>query len=157
MVRVPRSWPPMAGLAGAQRYRGVSAQRIPRLPGEQYTRQVTVDLGNDGIAPQVTFTAAGTAEAFVGPGSGGDLWSLDQCSISTSVGPLDAAQCILYVGPLPLAQYQQAPSLSGGGQQFGMGGTSVPFGWFAWALWTGGTPGAFAYLRLTGTKTVLTN
>jgi hypothetical protein len=147
----------MAGLAGAQRQRGVAAQRIPRLPGEQYTRQVTVDLGNDGIAPQVTFTAAGTAQAFVGPSSGGDLWSLDQCSISTSAGPLDPAQCIVYAGPLPLAQYQVAPTLAGGGQQFGMGGTSVPFGWFAWALWTGGTPGAFAYLRLTGSKTVLTN
>jgi len=26
-----------------------------------------------------------------------------------------------------------------------------------WALWSGGTSGAFAYLRVTGVKTVLTN
>jgi hypothetical protein len=158
MVRVPRSYL-RAGMAGVTvpNTGRIAARRIPVPDGSLFSRQVTVDLGNDGIAPQVQFSGAGTAQAFAGPSSGGDLWSLDQCSISTSVGPLDAAQCILYVGPLPLAQYQQAPSLSGGGQQFGMGGTSVPFGWFCWAEWTGGTPGAFAFLRLTGTKTVLTN
>lgn len=104
-----------------------------------------------------TVTGPGFGQAFIGPTSGGDLWSLDQCSVSTSVGLLDTSQCIVYAGPLPLAQYQVAPSLAGGGTQFGMGGVPVPFGWFFWALWTGGTPGAFAYLRLTGVKTVLTN
>jgi hypothetical protein len=67
MVRVPRSWPPMAGLAGAQKYRGAAARRIPVPDGGQYIRPVTVDLGNDGIAPQVIFPASGDVQAVIGP------------------------------------------------------------------------------------------
>lgn len=157
MVRIPRSWPPPAGLAGSQRSRGLSARRILPAPDHLYVNPVTVDLGNDGMAPQVTFPASGTAQAFCGPGSGGDSWALDQCFVSTSVGQLDPAQCIVYVGPLPLPQFAVTGSLAGGGSQFGLGGLVVPFGWFAWALWTGGTSGAAGYLRVTGAKTALTN
>ena len=157
MVRVPRGWQ-LHAPAGSQRAYGVGGiRRITPADPASYIRQVSVDLGNDGMAPQVTFTAAGTAQAFIGPSGSGDTWSLDQCFLSTSIGQLDPAQCILYAGPLPLANYAVTGSLAGGGSQFGLGGVTVPFGWFAWALWTGGTPGALATLRLTGTKTTLTN
>ena len=43
---------------------------ILRPPDHLYDRVVTVDLGNDGIAPTVTF-ASGTATAVVGPNGGG--------------------------------------------------------------------------------------
>lgn len=156
MVRVPRSWPPLAGLAGANYAAGARVRTIPRPPDHLYVNQVNVDLGNDGVAPQVTFKADGTAQALAGPSGGGDSWSLDQCFVSTSVGQLDAATCVVYVGPLPLAQYAVTGSLLGGGSQFGLGGLTLAFGWFVYALWTGGTPGAFGLLRVTGTKTVLT-
>lgn len=165
MVKVPASWrrAGFAGLAGSQ-YAGTSqaVRRIPVPRHEDYVNPVTVDLGNDGMAPQVSFTAGGTAIAFIGPSSGGDVWSLDQCAISTSIGQLDAAQASFFVGPgavgnPPPAQYLIAGSLAGGLTQFGLGGVAVPFGWFAWAVWTGGTAGALGYLRLTGVKTVLTN
>lgn len=159
MPRIPLSWRgKVANLAGANRALYTSAvQRAPVTPPHLYVNQVTVDLGNDGMAPNATFTAGGTAQAFIGPSSGGDLWSLDQCFLSTSVGQLDVAQCSVFAGPLPLAQYAVTASPAGGSSQFGMGGVGVPFGWFIWALWTGGTPGAIANLRVTGTKTVLTN
>ena len=101
--------------------------------------------------------SSGAGQAFIGPSSGGDLWSLDQCFLSTSTGPLDPAQCTVYAGPLPLANYAVTGSLSGGSSQFGLGGVGVPFGWFVWAVWTGGVIGEFAYLRVTGQKTVLSN
>jgi hypothetical protein len=157
VVRVPQSYIQAGFASPTVRNTGGSARRIPVPPDHLFSRQVTVDLGNDGIAYQVTFTAAGTATASVGPSGGGDVWSLDQVSVSTSVGQLDASQCTVYVGPQPLAQYQIAPTLSGGGQQFGMGGAGLGYGWFVWALWTGGTSGAFAFLRVTGNKTVLSN
>lgn len=159
MVRVPRGW-------GAALHRPAGSQpatwspalrRIPVPPDHLYAIPVTVDLGNDGMAPQVTFSGAGAATAVVGPSGGGDTWSLDQCFVSTSVGQLDAAQCSVFAGPLPLSQYAVTGSLAGGGSQFGMGGVAVPFGWFIWAVWTGGTAGAFGFLRLTGVKTVLTS
>lgn len=165
MPRIPNWWA-RAGYTypmGSQPARSSQAiRRIPVPRHEDYVNPVTVDLGNDGMAPQVTFTGAGTAIAFIGPSSGGDLWSLDQCSISTSVGALDPAQASFFVGPgsvgsPPPAQYLIAGSLAGGLSQFGLGGVAVPFGWFAWAVWTGGTAGSLGFLRLTGVKTVLTN
>jgi hypothetical protein len=155
MVRVPRGWV-LHPYAGSQPAWGGSARRIPVASPELYGRAVTVDLGNDGMAPQVAFTAAGAAQAFAGPHVAGESWSLDQCFLSTSVGPLDAAQCIVYAGPLPLAQFAVTGSLAGGGSQFGLGGVGVPFGWFVWAVWSGGTAGATAVLRVTGGKTALT-
>jgi hypothetical protein len=268
MVRVPASFARagMAGLAGSGSRRGVAARRIPSPDVRAYDRLVTVDLGNDGVAPQVTmagfaaqsgesavspgafasvltttvpggsyllqwsvslsgtlsagdannmalyvngsFVAGavypavagtypqtavlispdgagndlkiltsnagttgsqygasigqnsgipGTTEAFVGPSAFGESWALDQCFLSTSVGPLDPAQCTVYVGPGVAAQYAVTGSLAGGGSQFGLGGLGLAQGWFVWAVWSGGTPQSFAYLRVTGTKSVLTN
>lgn len=155
MVALPPGWilHPFAGSLPAT---GAKMRRIPSPGNELYTREVTVDLGNDGMAPQVVFAAAGTAQAFCGPQTGSEAWSLDQCFLSTSAGPLDPAECTVYVGGLALPQYAVTGSLSGGQSQFGMGGVQVPNGWFVWALWTGGTPGSVAYLRVTGVKTVLT-
>lgn len=152
MVRVPRGLHPYA--QSLPNYGGRD-RRIPVPPNRLYVLPVTVDLGNDGMAPQVIFNGAGVAQAVVGPNGSGDTWSLDQCSVSTSIGQLDASQVLVFRGPQPLPQYQVAPSLAGGGSQFGMGGVTVPFGWFVWAVWSGGTAGALAFLSLTGTKTTL--
>jgi hypothetical protein len=154
MVRLPAGMHRYAG-AGPARM-GAALRRIPSPDPTLYGSPVVVDLGSDGIAPQVIFSAAGTAKAVAGPGSSGEVWQLDQCSLSTSAGQLDASQCVVYSGALPLAQYAVTGSLAGGQSQFGLGGISVPFGWFVWALWSGGVPGAVAYLRVTGSKSVMT-
>lgn len=159
MVRIPRSWARagFAGLSGSGQQATPWVRPILRPPDHLYNRQVSVDLGNDGVALVATFTASGTAQALVGPNGSGDLWSLDQCYLSTSVGQFDPALCTVYNGPLPVATTAITASLAGGSAQFGMGGVGTPFGWFIYALWTGGTPGAFAFLRVTGVKTVLAN
>ena len=155
MVRLPPGWI-LHRSAGALPNTGGMDRRIPSPSNVLYTRPVTVDLGNDGMAPNAVFQASGAAQALCGPQSGGESWSLDQCFLSTSVGALDPAECTVFVGGQPLAQYAVTGSLSGGQSQFGMGGVNVPNGWFVWALWTGGTPGALGFLRVTGVKTVLT-
>lgn len=60
------------------------------------------------------------------------------------------------MGPGAVAQYAVTASLAGGASQFGLGGAALAFGWFVFAVWTGGTPGATANLRVTGVKTALT-
>lgn len=159
MVRVPGWWAgkvtaPAQGLfvPGSS----VAARRIDVTPLAAYRNRVDVDLGNDGIAPQALFSGAGAATAQIGPSGWGVSWALDQASVSTSVGPLDSAQCALYVGPLAIPATQVVSSLAGGGSQFGLGGLGLDDGWFVWAQWTGGTSGAIAYLRVTGIKTALT-
>lgn len=158
MVRVRR---PPAGLmhvaAGSARAgRGGPLLRPPSPPIGAYQRLVSVPIGNDGIAFPVTFTAAGTAVAFAGPSGVGTSWDPAQASIYTSLGALDAATATLFVGPLPLPQYQAAALLAGGGAQVGLAGYSLVPGWLVWAVWAGGTPGATANLYVTGVKKALT-
>jgi hypothetical protein len=140
---------------------GAAARRVPITPPEAYTRLVSVDIGNDGMAPVGTFSGAGVAVASCGPAGLGQSWSLDQAYLSTSVGQFDPAQCSLYVGPNlggvpPPQSYLIVAGVSGGGNQFGLGGVGLAPGWVVFAQWTGGTAGALAYLRVTGTKTALT-
>jgi hypothetical protein len=153
VVAWPRGFHQPAGSLPAL---GGRSRRILVPDGSLYTRPVTVDLGNDGMAPEAIFSGAGTAQAFCGPAASSETWSLDQCYVSTSVGQLDAAQCTVYVAPLVVAQYAVTGSLAGGGSQFGLGGLACPNGWYVWAVWSGGLAGAVGYLRVTGVKTALT-
>ena len=163
MVRVPRSWLPSiaSGVAGSGQGGTPAVQPVQRAPVTAYKGRVTVDLGNDGVAPAAVFTSGGEAWTFCGPNGLGESWALDQVYLSTSVGQFDPAQGFIYVGPYmtpyqPVAQYGVASNLSGGGAQFGMGGVALSSGWFVMAFWTGGTSGATAQLRCTGLKTALT-
>lgn len=150
---------PVRGVpAGSWRAAGgrlVKLRRPPSPPIQDYRHLIQVPIGNDGIAAPVLFGAAGTATAVVGPSGVGASWQAAQANAYTSVGALDPALVAFYFGPLPIAQYQVAANLQGGGAQVALGGTTITPGWFIYAVWTGGTPGATAYLYVTGGKTVL--
>lgn len=131
-------------------------RRPPSPPIGAYRRLVSVPIGNDGVAFPAIFTAAGVATCFAGPAGIGTVWEPAQASVSTSVGQLDPAQVVIYQGPAALPQYQVAAAAFGGGNQIALGGVQLVPGWFVWAVWTGGTPGATAYLTVTGAKQALT-
>jgi hypothetical protein len=154
-VRLPRGYNQRAGGWLAAPRTGIF--RASPVPVERYLHPVTTDIGPDGVGAPAVFTAGGTASVSVGPAGLGATWSLDQAFVSTSVGPLDPAVCTLLVGPgqAPAADWNVATGLAGGGSQFGLGGLGASTGEFVTAQWTGGTPGAVARLRVTGTKTVL--
>lgn len=130
-------------------------RRPPSTRIELYRTIIDIPIGNDGIAFPQTFTGAGTARAFAGPSGVGTNWEPAQASIYTSVGAFDPASATLFVGPLPTAQYQVAAFLAGGGAQIPLAGVVLVPGWFIWVLWTGGTPGATAFLNVTGLKHAL--
>jgi hypothetical protein len=159
LIQLPRSvQTAYPAAAGTWRASQPNAQLLrPPSPGiEAYTRQATVPIGNDGIATPVSFPASGTAQLSVGPSGIGASWAPVQANAYTSIGQLDPSAVTIYVGPLPVAQYEVAQSLSGGGAQVALGGVTLVPGWFVWAVWTGGTEGATASLYVTGAKTVLT-
>jgi hypothetical protein len=122
-----------------------------------YQTLIETIIGNDGIAFPVTFSGAGGATAFCGPAGIGTSWEPAQASVYTSVGPLDAAQASVFMGPLAVAQYQVASALAGGGAQIPLGGITLVPGWFVWCVWTGGTAGELGYLTVSGTKKALVN
>src|SRR5215472_1392943 len=69
-------------------------------PMWDYTGQATVDLGANGNAPLVVFSASGTATAQIGPQGVGERWTLSQCSVSTNKGQLGSTStCVVYTGP----------------------------------------------------------
>jgi hypothetical protein len=145
--------------AGTWRGSGRSGplRRIPSPPIGDYQTLITTIIGNDGIAFPATFTAAGVAQAQVGPQGIGASWEPAQASIYTSVGALDIAQASIFQGPLPIAQYQVASALQGGGAQIPLGGLTMVPGWFIYCVWTGGTPGALAFLTVSGSRKALVN
>jgi hypothetical protein len=144
-----------AGSWRAAGSRNMQLIRPQTTPQAAFTKQLTVPIGNDGVAFPVTFGSGGAATAFCGPSGAGTTWSPSQAAVYTSVGLLDAALCALYVGPAAIAQYQVAAGLAGGGSQFALGGVTMQAGWLVWAIWTGGTPGETGYLNVTGSKTAL--
>jgi hypothetical protein len=129
--------------------------RPASTPIGAYTGRETVPVGPNGTATLVTFPASGKITAQVGPQGVGEVWSLDQCSVQTSVGQLDTSQCTIYCGPAAVAAYQTAPAFSGGASQLGLGGITLSVGEFVFAVWTGGTSGATAQLRVTGTRSAI--
>jgi hypothetical protein len=147
--------------AGSWRAAGnrlVKLRRIPSPPVQSYIRQVTVPIGNDGISAPVAIGAAGTAQTQVGPSGVGCSWSPVQANAYSSLGQLaDPSTVALFVGPLPVEQYQVAANLLGGGSQFALGGVGLTPGWFVWAVWTGGKTGTTVNLIVTGDKIALTN
>lgn len=122
---------------------------------EAYGRSIVLPIGNDGIAFPAMFTSSGTATAFAGPSGVGTVWEPAQAAIYTSVGQLDPALATVFAGPLANPQFQIAALLAGGGSQVPLAGLVLTPGWFIWAEWTGGTPGATAFLNVTGRKHAL--
>jgi hypothetical protein len=156
--------PPAVRLPAGYHQRAGGWLAAPRLPvmraspaplGAFTAQRRTTDIGPDGIGAPVTFSAAGTATVQVGPSGLGATWTLDQAFLQTSVGQLDPATCVLFAGPGAMPDWEVASGLAGGGSQFGLGGVGLVVGEFVIAQWSGGTPGAVARLRVTGTKTVL--
>lgn len=150
----PRAWPVSAGTwqAAPGGLRKLTAPGV--IPVEQFTRRVTVPIGIDGQVSGVV-GAGGGVTLQAGPAGVGSSWALDQAGIATSVGANDTATCAVYVGPQASAPYLVAQSYVGGGDAIGLAGYTLQPGEFVFAVWSSGTAGSVAQLKVAGAKTVL--
>jgi len=131
--------------------------RPATVPQGAYQTPQTVDLGPNGTATPVPFTAAGAGTTQVGPEGVGESWACDQAQVSTSLGQLGSTStCTLYAGPAAIDAYQIAANLVGGGTQFALGGIQLVVGDYIWAVWAGGASGEVGSLKVTGSRTALT-
>jgi hypothetical protein len=121
---------------------------------EQFTRRVTITIGIGGQVSGLV-GAGGSVTLQAGPSGVGASWALDQAGIATSVGASDTATCAVYVGPVIGAPYQVATSYAGGGDAVGLAGYSLQPGEFVFAVWSQGTPGSVAQLKVSGLQSVL--
>lgn len=150
----PRTYPASAGTWRAAPGGLVKQQLPPTVPIESYTQRITVDIGTEGQASGPV-PGSGTVTLQVGPQGVGAQWAPDQAGIATSVGANDTATCAVYAGPQPLAPFLVAQSYAGGGDAIGLAGITLQPGEFVFAVWSGGTAGSSAQLKVSGTKTVL--
>jgi hypothetical protein len=149
----PGSWPASAGTwRAAPQLRKLRTP--PVVPVEMFTRRVSAPIGIDGQASGVVL-ASGSVTLQAGPQGVGARWALDQAGIATSVGAADTATCAVYAGPQASAPYLVAQSYAGGGDAIGLAGYTLQPGEFVFAVWSGGTTGSLAQLKVAGTKTVL--
>lgn len=150
----PQTWPASAGTWRAAP--GGLRKMVPPgpVPVEAFTRRVSVPISTDGQASGL-IGAGGSVTLQAGPQGVGASWAPDQAGIATSVGAADTATCAVYVGPLPLAPFLVAQSYAGGGDAIGLAGITLQPGEFVIAVWSGGTVGSLAQLKVSGTKTVL--
>lgn len=149
----PRQYP---ASAGTWRAAGpfIKLTRPASVPVQLFTQRISVPIGIDG---QVSgpVGAGGSATLVTGPQGIGASWSLDQAGFSTSVGAVDTATAAVYVGPQATQPYLVAQSYAGGGDAAGLAGIVLQPGEFVWVVWSAGTPGSTAQLKVSGMKSVL--
>jgi hypothetical protein len=148
------TWPASAGTWRAAPGGLVKQTRPGVIPVEAFQRQIQVPIVTDGQVWGV-IPAGGSVTLQAGPQGVGASWALDQAGISTSVGAADSSTCAVYAGPQATAPYLVAQSYAGGGDAIGLAGYTLVPGEFVWAVWSGGTPGSTAALKVAGTKTAL--
>ena len=111
---------------------------VPIVPG---TATVVLDASGNGVAK-------------VGPIGAREIWFPQVASVSVSSN-VNEASCKTFVGD-PVSQTFVDGTLTGstGDSTDRISAYQVPLGWFVWAKWTGGDPGAVATLTVAGTKQV---
>jgi hypothetical protein len=111
------------------------------------TRKLALDTSGT-----VALDGSGNGTVKLGPSFPREKWLLNTASIQTSA-PNTFPLCSIYVGPQPTAAYIVDTSYLGSGDSTGrVAGYPVSVGNYVWAVWSGGTPGAQATLRVFGDK-----
>lgn len=106
------------------------------------------------VPVQVTLDGSGSGTASAGPTGSGEAWSAITASVHCSTAAAEAT-CRVYAGADASARYFCDGTYAGSsGDSTTNLPPAVPPGQRVWAVWTGGDPGATAYLTLTGTRTV---
>lgn len=106
---------------------------------------------------QITLNGSGDGTAQLGPSSPGEVWAPSVVSVGTEeTSVTNEAQCKIYCGPAPAQPYYVDGTLSGstGDSSSNVTGQMLYPGQYVIAVWTGGDPGAVAFLNVQGTRTV---
>ncbi len=101
----------------------------------------------------VTLDVKGNGTAYTGPQSFGEQWSGLVAAVRASTNT-DEAICSVYAGAAATPGYFCGATTWGSTGDSNSNLPTVQVGGNVWAVWTGGDPGATAYLTVTGTKAV---
>lgn len=102
----------------------------------------------------VTLNGSGNATAQLGPTGPQETWTPSNVSVICSTNVSEAV-CKAFAGPSASPAYFKDITVDGStGDATDKCNLPIPKGWFVWAVWTGGDPGATATLNVDGVKQV---
>lgn len=101
-----------------------------------------------------TLDGSGNGTASLGPAGPNETWTPSNVSVICSSN-VNEATCKVYAGPSATAPYFKDITVDGStGDATDRCNIPIPKGWFVWAVWTGGDPGATATVNVDGIKQV---
>jgi hypothetical protein len=97
---------------------------------------------------------SGNGTVALGPTGSGEVWTSVNAAVHCSSNSSEAT-CQLFVGSSASSQFFSGGTTWGStGDSGNWVGAPIPVGQQVFAVWTGGTPGATAYLTLSGSRQV---
>ena len=139
--------PVPANPSGMWRRRGIGQKYRSPAPQSSYTAVQTVPLVRTGQA----VVAGGTAVVTMGPTGLGFKWYPSTASFSTSTGPSDGSQVVMYAGFISQSQLIDARVYDGGGDTAGLAIPVMVPGETIIAVWNGAHNGDIAQMTIAGT------
>lgn len=127
---------------------------VPPIPISRYTGKIS-GVPLTGGQAQGAMSGAGTLTLSVGPQGLGNIWYPAQVTLSTSVGPLDTATALVFlgIGGVPV---QQVGTVFSGNGTVALAIPAMQPGELIIVSWTKGTAGETAALNVGGTMDALT-
>ena len=143
-----------AGSWRAAGYRFLKRTIVPPIPIGRYTGKIT-GVPLTGGQAQGAMSGAGALTLSVGPQGLGNIWYPAQVTLSTSVGALDTATALVYlgIGGVPV---QLVGTVYTGNGTVALAVPSMQPGELIIVSWTGGASGETAALNVGGTMDALT-
>lgn len=152
-MTLPQGSRPATGYGRIAKYRRSRANLRNPVPAEHgagpaYQAQIAP-------AGSVTFSAAGAGTVRLGPQIG-QTWNLSVASLSvTPKPPVSEPQCSIFIGPAATQDnYIDGTYTGSQNSSTNVADVPVPYGWYVFAVWTGGDASAVGTLSCTGTMTV---
>lgn len=103
---------------------------------------------------QVVLDGSGNGTAQGGPTGPNEVWTPSNVYVECSTN-VNEATCKVYAGPSATSPYAKDITVDGStGDATDKCNLPIPKGWFVFAVWSAGDPGATAYMNIDYTKSV---
>jgi hypothetical protein len=103
----------------------------------------------------VTLDGSGNGTASLGPSSHGEVWTAATVSVQVSPPVTNEASCLIYLGHTATQENFVDGTFSGSsGDSTDKAAFPIRLGTMIFAVWSGGDPGAVAYLNVNGTRDI---
>jgi hypothetical protein len=106
------------------------------------------------VSAEVVLDGTGSGTASVGPSASGETWAVSSVGVHASTNTAEATARVYAGADASPRYFCDGTTWGSTGDSTGNVAGTIAVGSQVWAVWTGGDPGATAYLTVTGTRQV---